>query len=131
MKEFMQSKTFAGITILGLGPGDPGLLTRQAWDWLQQIPEVYMRTRQHPTLSGLPSSLKVYSFDELYDQGQRFEEVYEQIVQKVLELGKRPEGVTYAVPGHPFVAEATCPEIVRRAKAQGLPVRVIEGVSFL
>jgi tetrapyrrole methylase family protein/MazG family protein len=131
MKEFMQSKTFAGITILGLGPGDPGLLTRQAWDWLQQIPEVYVRTRQHPTLSGLPSSLKVYSFDEFYDQGQRFEEVYEQIVQKVLELGKRPVGVTYAVPGHPFVAEATCPEIVRRAKAQGLPVQVIEGVSFL
>jgi len=120
-----------GITLLGLGPGDPGQLTRQAWDWLQQIPEIYLRTSQHPSVPGLPASLAVHSFDELYDQGERFEAVYEEIVRQVLELGKRPQGVTYAVPGHPFVAEATCPEIARRARSAGLPVQVIEGISFL
>jgi len=35
------------------------------------------------------------------------------------------------VPGHPFVAEATCPEILRRAKTEDIPVRVIDGLSFL
>ena len=53
------------------------------------------------------------------------------IIEKVLELGRQPGGVTYAVPGHPFVAEATSPEIFRRAKLEGIPVRVIEGLSFL
>ena len=39
--------------------------------------------------------------------------------------------VTYGVPGHPFVAEATCPEIARRANQVGIPVQVIDGLSFL
>ena len=120
-----------GITILGLGPGNPQHLTRAAWDWLCQIPEVYLRTRHHPLVSALPSSLKVYSFDEFYERNETFEGVYQQIVERVLELGQRPAGVTYAVPGHPYVAEATCPEIVRRARTVGIPVQVIEGLSFL
>lgn len=121
----------AGITLLGLGPGDPDQLTRQAWEWLQQIPEVFLRTTQHPVVAGLPDLLTVHSFDHLYEKGENFEEVYAKIVEEVLELGRRPEGVTYAVPGHPFVAESTAPEIARRAKEEGLPVRIIDGVSFL
>ena len=39
--------------------------------------------------------------------------------------------MTYAVPGHPFIAESTGPEIARRAKEMGIPVRVIEGLSFI
>lgn len=120
-----------GITILGLGPGDPHQLTRQAWDWLNRIPEVYLRTSQHPVIAGFPPSLKVQTFDALYEKADKFEEVYAAIVEQVMELGRRAEGVTYAVPGHPFVAEATAPEIARRARAEGLPLRVIEGLSFL
>ena len=120
-----------GIVIIGLGPGDAGLLTRQAWEQLNQISEIYLRTREHPTLAGFPSGLEVHSFDDLYEQGETFEEVYEKIVQQVLALGQRPDGVTYAVPGHPYVAEATAPEIVRRARAVDLPVKVIEGLSFM
>ncbi len=123
--------SFTGITIVGLGPGDPNQLTRQAWDWLQSAPEIYLRTRQHPTVSGLPGSIDIHTFDDVYESHDSFEDVYEEIVRRVLELGKRPQGVTYAVPGHPFVAEATSPEIVRRAKEMGIPVQVIEGLSFL
>lgn len=121
----------SGIVLMGLGPGDPDLLTRQAWQHLQQISEIYLRTRQHPTVAGFPDSVKVTSFDDLYETSEQFDAVYAQIVERILELGQRPEGVTYAVPGSPFVAEATCPEIARRAKEMGIPVRVIEGLSFL
>jgi tetrapyrrole methylase family protein / MazG family protein len=120
-----------GIVIIGLGPGDADQLTRQAWNALSGLDEIYLRTRQHPTVAGFPSGLTVHSFDDLYDQGEQFEAVYAAIVDRVLELGHRPQGVTYAVPGHPFVAEATAPEIVRRARAEGLQVKVIEGISFL
>jgi tetrapyrrole methylase family protein/MazG family protein len=119
------------ITLLGLGPGDPGQLTRAAWEVLAGAPEVWLRTRQHPTVSGLPASTALHSFDDLYEKGDSFEEVYGQIVSRVLELGMRPEGVIYAVPGHPFVAESTGPEIVRRARLAGLEVRIVEGLSFL
>ncbi len=120
-----------GITLLGLGPGDPAQLTRQAWDWLQQIDEIYVRTRLHPVVAELPEHLTVRSFDEVYEREERFEDVYQQIVDTILDLGQRPQGVTYAVPGHPTVAEATGPEILRRASQQRIPVQVISGMSFL
>ena len=120
-----------GITLLGLGPGDPELLTRQAWQILHALPEIYLRTRQHPAVLGMPTSLQIHSFDEVYEKEDSFTNVYAHIVEQVLELGKRPQGVVYAVPGHPFVAEATCPEIARRAAINGLPVHIVEGLSFL
>ena len=120
-----------GITILGLGPGNGSHLTRQAWEWLQGCREMYCRTRQHPAMADLPEMLQVFSFDSLYEQEESFEAVYAHIVREVLALGQRPGGVTYAVPGHPYVAEATSPEIVRQARAAGIPVKVIDGMSFL
>lgn len=129
---FQKENNFAesGITLLGLGPGDAAQLTLEAWRWLISLPRLYVRTRQHPTLAGLPETLEIISFDDLYEKAERFEDVYEQIVTRVLELG-RQTAVTYAVPGHPFVAEATAPEILRRAKAEGIAVRVVDGLSFL
>ena len=121
----------SGITLLGLGPGDPAKLTREAWEVLSSANEIWSRTEQHPTIAGLPPSVKVHSFDSLYEKGESFDDVYAVIVEKVLELGQRPEGVIYAVPGDPFVAEATCPAIAERARIQGLPLKIVSGVSFL
>ncbi len=120
-----------GIVLLGLGPGDADLLTQRAWKLLESASEIYLRTRQHPTVSGFPAGLQVHSFDYLYERHESFEEVYAQIVEQILELGRRPQGVIYAVPGHPFIAEATAPEIARRARAEELAVQVIDGISFL
>ncbi len=119
------------ITLLGLGPGDPQLLTREAWDVIQSAQEIHLRTRQHPAIADFPAGLAVHSFDALYEQSDSFETVYTRIVEQVLELGMRPQGVIYAVPGHPFIAEATGPEIVRRATELGGSVRVLSGISFL
>lgn len=121
----------SGIVLLGLGPGDPLLLTRQAWAILESIPEIYLRTSQHPVVKGFPPGLKVNSFDYLYESGDGFEAVYENIVEQILALANRPQGVVYAVPGHPFIAEATAPEIARRARVSNIPVQVVEGLSFL
>ena len=120
-----------GITLLGLGPGDPAKLTREAWDVLASAGQVWLRTKQHPTVAGLPPALKIHSFDELYEKGDSFDMVYSAIVERVLKLGKSPKGVVYAVPGDPFVAEATCPEIALRARALGLPLKIVSGLSFL
>lgn len=121
----------SGIILLGLGPGDPNQLTREAWEVLSSADEIYLRTRQHPTVLGLPASVKTHSFDDLYQNGETFDDVYAAIARKILELGRRDRGVIYAVPGHPFVAEATCPEIARLARDEGLALRIVEGLSFL
>ncbi len=118
-----------GITLIGLGPGDPGQLTRAAWEALSAAEEVWLRTEHHPVTAHLPANWR--SFDFLYEEKEHFEQVYEAIVDEVLRLGRRPQGVVYAVPGDPFIAEATGPEIARRARAEGLPLRVHNGVSFI
>ena len=119
------------IVLLGLGPGDPTLLTQEAAQILESTPEIYLRTLQHPTVAGFPASLQLHSFDDLYEKYSSYDDVYAHIVEQIVELGRRPQGVVYAVPGHPYVAEATCPEIARRARTEGIPVQVIEGLSFI
>ncbi len=128
MKNTTQLK---GITIVGLGPGDLDQITLQAMRVLQEAAVVYLRTAQHPAVKEFPASLQWISFDTLYETSDSFEEVYQAIVEKIIELGKEPAGVVYAVPGNPGVAEFTGPEIYRRAKALSIPVRMIAGVSFI
>jgi len=120
-----------GIRILGLGPGGGELLTRKAWQVLHDSQEIYLRTRLHPAVEELPAHLVIHSFDDLYETEGSFEQVYAQITERIVELGRRETGVVYAVPGHPLVAEATTPQIMQRAAAEGLPVEIIDGMSFL
>ncbi len=120
-----------GITIVGLGPGKAENLTVEAWQWLEGVDKVYLRTLEHPSAAGIPPNVQKVSFDELYRKSTTLEEVYREIVETILTLGRQPGGVTFAVPGHPFIAEATCVEIVMKARKAGIPVRIIEGISLL
>lgn len=120
-----------GITIVGLGPGAPGQLTVEAQQVLFSAPAVYLRTRKHPTVASLETCVELHSFDDVYEQGSTFDEVYATIARQVIELGRRPDGVVYAVPGHPRMGEASVQRIVDLARESGLPVRIVEGLSFL
>lgn len=119
------------ITIVGLGPGEATHLTREAWETLTSADEIYLRTARHPTVAGLPASLTVHSFDDVYEQTADFAHVYETIAEKVLTLGARPGGVVYGVPGHPCVAEATVSHIRARAHERGLQIKLVAGLSFI
>jgi tetrapyrrole methylase family protein / MazG family protein len=119
------------ITIIGLGPGDPKLLTQEAWQELLSVGEIYLRTNQHPITMALPANLSIRSFDGYYQKYDRFEEVYEKIVAEVIKLARRDQGVVYGVPGDPMVAEATTVGILERAGLESMKVRLIHGVSFL
>jgi len=119
------------ITIVGLGPGDPAHLTRQAWELFSQADELYLRTGRHPTVIGLPAGVKIHTFDAWYEAADDFAAVYQSIVERVLALGRRPGGVLYAVPGHPLVGEATVTALLEQAPAAGLEVRIVAGLSFI
>jgi tetrapyrrole methylase family protein/MazG family protein len=119
------------LTIVGLGPGDASLLTVEARDVLASADEVWLRTSRHPTVAGLPAGPRYESFDAIYESGASFEDVYERIVARVLELAARPDGVVYAVPGHPLFGEVTVRALLDRASGAGIDVRVVAGISFL
>jgi tetrapyrrole methylase family protein/MazG family protein len=120
-----------GITVVGLGPGDPALLTREAWLLLSEAGEVFLRTREHPVIISLPPHLELHAFDGLYESGRSFEDVYATIVDRVLAEAGAPSGVVYAVPGDPTVGEATVTALRARIQDAGLRFSVVHGVSFI
>jgi len=119
------------IIILGLGPGDPELLTLRAAEVINNAKKIYLRTLEHPTISGFPSGLEMISFDDYYMEGESFETVYQRITDEIIRLANEEHGVIYGVPGDPFIAEATPAMICSRAKEENLVVEIIPGVSFL
>ncbi len=119
------------ITVVGLGPGARKYLTCEAWETLLTAGEVWLRTAHHPIVAELPASLVLHAFDELYERAETFEEVYAAIVARLLELGQRAEGVVYAVPGHPRVGEATVSRLVQASREAGVPLRLVDGLSFV
>lgn len=124
------------IVIVGLGPGDPQWLTREAWEVLRQARMVYLRTRKHPTVRGLPKHLRLRSFDGLYQRAESFDAVYSEIARGIIAAAgaknKRPStDVIYAVPGHPLVGERSVPMILAAAHSAGIPTRIVSGLSFI
>ncbi|MGA9532265.1 MAG: nucleoside triphosphate pyrophosphohydrolase [Anaerolineales bacterium] len=119
-----------GITIVGLGPGEPGLLTRAAWAALEGAQEVYLRSALVSELAGLPVT-DLHSFDSVYEDIAEFDEVQKAIVDRLVELAARPQGVVYAVPGDPDVGEATVSALRQRATDLQIPLTILPGLSFI
>jgi len=118
------------LTIVGLGPGAASLLTVEARDLLAAAPEVWLRTARHPTVAGLPGGPRYESFDDIYQRGASFDEVYETIVEQVLTIAAA-RGAVYAVPGHPLFGEATVRALLERAPTAGIETSVVAGISFV
>lgn len=120
---------FKGIVIVGLGPASASSLTREAWDWLTRIKEIWVRTRYHPVFSELPENIVIHSFEgeDEYESSNYASE----IAEKIIDLAKERGSVTYAVPGSPFIAEETVRQVMKQVEATHIPVRIIDGMSFL
>jgi len=110
-----------GVTIVGLGPGDPNLLTEEARRVLAAAAEVHTRSARHPALAVLPPSTAVIAV----------EAAPAALVQELLDLGRRPQGVVYAVPGHPLVGDAAAAALIDACRLENLPCRVVAGVGLL
>jgi tetrapyrrole methylase family protein/MazG family protein len=119
------------ITILGLGPGDPGCITRAVWERLTAASTLYLRTAIHPTVAHLPAHLQFHSYDYLYEQADEFGAIYQQIAADLIARAQAGDDLLYAVPGDPFTAEATTRHILALGRSRGLTVHVLPGVSFI
>jgi tetrapyrrole methylase family protein/MazG family protein len=119
------------LTIVGLGPGELDDLSRKAYRTLKQAKTIYLRTSQHGCVSCLPQNGVAYhSFDELYESIDQFEQVYAAIVERLMTAAKKGD-VVYAVPGDPLVGESTTTRLLAEAKKAGIPVEIVNGISFV
>jgi len=120
------------ITVVGLGPGDFGLISLETLNILQAQPRLLLRTAKHPAVDGLVSrGINFESYDHFYEQYASFEEVYEAIARDCISRAGRDGTIIYAVPGSPQVAERTVVLIRDLAAAAGIAVRIMPGMSFL
>lgn len=119
------------ITIVGLGPGAVGHLSLETMSIMQSCEQVILRTAVHPTVAELAKQGVSYSScDDLYEAGASFEEVYQNVVERVLAAAAKGD-VVYAVPGSPLVAEKTVVLLREQAKKQGVELVIKPSMSFL
>lgn len=112
------------ITVVGLGPGDPRLVTRETQDAIAAHEVRFVRTHQHPSahlMGDCPS------FDDVYDQADTFDDVYTEITHRLLAAHADHGDILYAGPGSPLVLERT----VQHLRSSDAPVTVLAAVSFL
>lgn len=120
------------LTIVGLGPGEFGLVTLEAWQSIENASQLFLRTEKHPSVQELKNrGIKFSSYDAIYETKSSFEEVYDFIVTDCLRHARENDGVVYAVPGSPAVAERTVVLLRRQAEEAGVQIRMIPGMSFL
>lgn len=116
------------IYVIGLGPASIEDLTLEAVNRMKSSTKNFVRTKYHPTIEFFDKEdIEYTSFDYIYNEAESFEQVYESIVDSLIEATKKYHVINYFVPGNPMVAEKT----VKLLLARDIDVEIISGVSFI
>lgn len=119
------------IKIIGLGSGEEKYLTLETINILKNEKNIFLRTEIHPSVDFLKENkIKYKSFDSLYKKSENFEEIYNSIVEKLLEKAKK-EDLVYAVPGNPVFAEKSVFLLLKKAKELNIECKILPAISFL
>ena len=120
------------IRIIGLGPGSPDALTIGALNALKEEQRVFLRTEKHPTVDYLTNNgVKFETLDNYYEEGKSFDEVYENIANKIIDIYNTEGNLIYAVPGHPLVAEKSVFNLIDLCKKNKIEYSILPAVSFV
>jgi tetrapyrrole methylase family protein/MazG family protein len=113
------------VVVVGLGPGDADLMTVGTVDAIASVAMRFVRTSRHPAAAAVPNAA---SFDAVYDAAAAMDDVYEGIVDRLVQASSRHGEVLYAVPGSPAVAERTVELLLVDGRVD---VEVLPALSFL
>src|SRR5690625_2270824 len=117
------------IEVIGLGAGDLDQLSLGIYKKLKNSETViFVRTKDHPVVKSLEQEGIIFeSFDDYYEREEQFENVYNRIVETLIEKAMGMS-IIYAVPGHPMLAEKTVQLLINQRE---VIVEIIGGQSFL
>lgn len=120
------------IYILGLGPEGIETTPEEVREIILRLGEVYLRTKDMSGVTSLEEKgILIHSFDSLYEETERYEEVYEEISARMIDIAQEKGEVLYLIPGHPRVAEMSVRLLEERGKKEGVEVILLGGRSFL
>ena len=113
------------ITVVGLGPGNPQLVTTETLNAIANATVRFLRTQQHPSAHLVPDA---QSFDHIYDNASSFDDVYTSITSELISAARIHENVLYAVPGSPLVLERT---VALLRQQHDVEVSILPAIGFL
>jgi tetrapyrrole methylase family protein/MazG family protein len=121
----MDRPTRPRVVVVGLGPGGTEHVTVETQGLIDRIPRRHVRTTIHPTADVVPGAI---AHDEVYEVADSFDDVYVEIVERLVADAGRHGEILYAVPGSPLVLERT----VRLLEARDdIELDVRPAMSFL
>ena len=119
------------IIVIGLGASDFDQMQLGVYKKIKAVNHLYVRTEDHPVLNDLKAEgVVIESFDYVYEKHDTFAPVYREIADVLIEKSKQVP-VTYAVPGHPLVAEQTVQYLVEAERNGDIELVIEGGQSFL
>jgi tetrapyrrole methylase family protein/MazG family protein len=113
------------VTVVGLGPAGPDLLSVGARAAIGRVPHRFLRTARHPAAVAVPGGV---SFDGVYEAAADVGGVYPAIVERLVAAAGEYGEVLYAVPGSPRVAERSVELLCGDPRVE---VEVQPALSFL
>ncbi len=113
------------VVVVGLGPGAADHITVETLEAVAHIAPRYLRTSVHPSAHLVPEAT---SFDSLYEDAERFEDVYTEIVEQLVAAATEHRRVLYAVPGSPLVLERSVRTLVADDR---VTTELLPAMSFL
>lgn len=116
------------VTVIGLGPAGPSLVTAGTLAAIERVPHRFLRTARHPAAGVVPDAT---TLDAVYEEAERLEDVYEEIVARLVAAANEHGEVLYAVPGSPLVAERTVELLQAAADTGEVEVAVEPALSYL
>lgn len=113
------------VVVIGLGPGGPDLANDRTRAAINAVEHRFLRTSRHPAASLLPGAP---SFDEVYDRAESFDDVYAEIVRRVVASAVEHGEILFAVPGSPLVLERTIRLLQQEVDVD---IDIVPAMSFL
>jgi tetrapyrrole methylase family protein/MazG family protein len=103
------------VVVVGLGPGGAEHITVETTQAIERIANRFLRTARHPSAHLVPAAT---SLDELYETAERFDDVYAEIVERLVAAALQHGEVLYAVPGSPLVLERSVRRLLDDARVE-------------
>lgn len=119
------------IQIVGMGVGNIEDLTIKAYNALTSGIPSYVRTIRHPVAEQLKEKdIKIDTFDDYFEEYDSFDEVYDKIIAKIVELSEKYGKINYCTAGSPFYGDIVTKKLLSEYKNE-INIIIIDGMSFL
>jgi uncharacterized protein YabN with tetrapyrrole methylase and pyrophosphatase domain len=122
-------KLLGSLTIVGLGI-TPGQTTIETIGAIKSARHLVALTDNPATLAWLETlHPQMQSLRSFYSRSKPRSKTYEDIVEHFLQMLRQGRRVCFALYGHPAVFARPAHELIRRARQEGFPARMLPGIS--